>query len=320
MRMKAAEKVAESEAGGGAGGGVSLGGSQSWSNVPQDGRRDRQRHGRPALLRAAGRVRRRPRSIEIVTFCEEPRPAYDRVSLTKYFAHRDAEKLTLAELGLVREERHRAVRRRPGRRRSTARRKVVRSAAGPRDRLRRRRAGDRLVPRSCRRCRASTSRASSSTARSRTWSGSSPTRETAKRAAVIGGGLLGLEAAKAAYDLGLETHVVEFAPRLMPRQVDDAGSKVLVGKIESARRAGPPQQEHQGGPRQRQGRGHGVHRRQRARRRDGHRLGRHPAARRAGPALRADGRPARRRGRRRRSCARPTRTSSPSARWPCTAA
>ena len=49
---------------------------------------------------------------------------------------------------------------------------------------------------------------------------------------VIGGGLLGLEAAKATYDLGLETHVIEFAPRLMPRQVDDAGSKVLVEKIE----------------------------------------------------------------------------------------
>ena len=39
-------------------------------------------------------------------------------------------------------------------------------------------------------------------------------------------------AAKAAYDLGLATHVIEFAPRLMPRQVDDAGSRVLVGKIE----------------------------------------------------------------------------------------
>ena len=45
----------------------------------------------------------------------------------------------------------------------------------------------------------------------------------ARSAAVIGGGLLGLEAAKAARDLGLETHVVEFTPRLMPRQVDEAG-------------------------------------------------------------------------------------------------
>lgn len=55
----------------------------------------------------------------------------------------------------------------------------------------------------------------------------------AKRAAIIGGGLLGLEAAKAVYDLGLETHVVEFASRLMPRQIDDPGSAILVEKIES---------------------------------------------------------------------------------------
>ncbi|HSC89494.1 MAG TPA: nitrite reductase large subunit NirB [Polyangiaceae bacterium] len=54
-----------------------------------------------------------------------------------------------------------------------------------------------------------------------------------KTAAVIGGGLLGLEAAKAARDLGLVTHVVEQAPRLMPRQLDDAGSKLLQRQIES---------------------------------------------------------------------------------------
>ena len=54
----------------------------------------------------------------------------------------------------------------------------------------------------------------------------------AKSAAIIGGGLLGLEAAKAVRDLGLETHVVEFAPRLMPRQVDDNGSRTLLEKIE----------------------------------------------------------------------------------------
>ncbi|MDX2166650.1 MAG: nitrite reductase large subunit NirB [Deltaproteobacteria bacterium] len=54
----------------------------------------------------------------------------------------------------------------------------------------------------------------------------------ARRAAVIGGGLLGLEAAKAAHDLGLETHVVEFAPRLMPRQVDAGGGAVLRRAIE----------------------------------------------------------------------------------------
>src|SRR5690606_11770138 len=50
----------------------------------------------------------------------------------------------------------------------------------------------------------------------------------AKYGAVIGGGLLGLEAAKALLDLGIEhPDVIEFAPRLMPRQLDEAGSEML---------------------------------------------------------------------------------------------
>ncbi len=53
-----------------------------------------------------------------------------------------------------------------------------------------------------------------------------------KRCAVIGGGLLGLEAAKAAQDLNLETSVVEFAERLMPRQLDKDGGYMLKSLIE----------------------------------------------------------------------------------------
>jgi nitrite reductase (NADH) large subunit len=49
---------------------------------------------------------------------------------------------------------------------------------------------------------------------------------------VIGGGLLGLECAKALRDMQLATHVVEFAPRLMAVQVDDGGARVLRNKIE----------------------------------------------------------------------------------------
>src|SRR3546814_15476528 len=45
--------------------------------------------------------------------------------------------------------------------------------------------------------------------------------------------LLGLEAAKALKDLGLTTHVVEFAPRLMAVQVDDGGGRLLRRKIEA---------------------------------------------------------------------------------------
>src|SRR5512138_3178594 len=56
---------------------------------------------------------------------------------------------------------------------------------------------------------------------------------TSKVGVVIGGGLLGLEAAKALKDLGLETHVVEFAPRLMAVQIDDGGGRVLRKRIET---------------------------------------------------------------------------------------
>jgi nitrite reductase (NADH) large subunit len=54
----------------------------------------------------------------------------------------------------------------------------------------------------------------------------------ARTAAVIGGGLLGLEAAKALLDLGLSTHVIEAASRLMPRQLDEIASQFLLRHIE----------------------------------------------------------------------------------------
>ena len=50
---------------------------------------------------------------------------------------------------------------------------------------------------------------------------------------VVGGGLLGLEAANALKQLGLETHVIEFAPRLMAVQIDDGGSSILRRKVEA---------------------------------------------------------------------------------------
>ena len=54
----------------------------------------------------------------------------------------------------------------------------------------------------------------------------------ARNGAVMGGGLLGLEAAKALLDLGIEkTHVIEFASRLMPRQIDSAGSHALESRL-----------------------------------------------------------------------------------------
>jgi nitrite reductase (NADH) large subunit len=49
---------------------------------------------------------------------------------------------------------------------------------------------------------------------------------------VVGGGLLGLEAARALGRLGLDPHVVELAPRLLPQQVDDGGGALLRRLVE----------------------------------------------------------------------------------------
>ncbi len=56
--------------------------------------------------------------------------------------------------------------------------------------------------------------------------------EGARTGVVVGGGLLGLEAANALKSLGLAAHVVEFAPRLMPVQLDADGGALLRHKIE----------------------------------------------------------------------------------------
>ncbi|CAE8593526.1 unnamed protein product [Polarella glacialis] len=55
----------------------------------------------------------------------------------------------------------------------------------------------------------------------------------ATRAVVIGGGLLGLEAAKAVYDLKMESHVLEMAPYLMPTQLNEPAGTVLTQKIQA---------------------------------------------------------------------------------------
>lgn len=51
--------------------------------------------------------------------------------------------------------------------------------------------------------------------------------QSARRGVVVGGGLLGLETARALRALGLEVTVLEFAPYLMPRQLDREGAAVL---------------------------------------------------------------------------------------------
>jgi len=169
------------------------------------------------------------RRFRIVTFCEESRAAYDRVGLTSYFEHRDPEKLMLARLDWYRDH---GVDLHVGDRATAIDRdrKIVRSSQGkevPYDFVVLATGSYPFVPQvpGIDKDGVFVYRTIDDLDRIIHFSAK------VRNAAVIGGGLLGLEAAKATYDLGLETHVVEFAPRLMPRQVDDRGSSLLVEKI-----------------------------------------------------------------------------------------
>ncbi len=167
---------------------------------------------------------------DVVVLGEEPRPAYDRVALTSYFAADSAEELSLLPGGEYDDPR------------VSLRLATVVSAIDPAARTVRLADGevlayDQLV----------------------LATGAAPfvppvpgkdldgcfvyrtiedldairaASEHATSGVVIGGGLLGLEAANALVQLGLETHVVEMAPRLMPVQLDDAGGATLVRHIE----------------------------------------------------------------------------------------
>ncbi|WP_338451189.1 nitrite reductase large subunit NirB [Niallia oryzisoli] len=55
--------------------------------------------------------------------------------------------------------------------------------------------------------------------------------KTHKKAVVIGGGLLGLEAARGLLNLGMEVDVVHLMPYLMERQLDPAASKMLEKEL-----------------------------------------------------------------------------------------
>ena len=166
----------------------------------------------------------------IHVFGEESQRAYDRVHLSEYFSGRDAESLAMSDAGLYQQsglELHLGVAvleiDRERREVVTAHGRVgydklimatgsypfvppIEGAEGD----------SRLVYRTL--DDLDTIRAAASNAR---------------RGVVVGGGLLGLEAANALKSLGLEAHVVEFAPRLMPVQLDDHGGAALKARIEA---------------------------------------------------------------------------------------
>lgn len=55
----------------------------------------------------------------------------------------------------------------------------------------------------------------------------------AKKAVVIGGGLLGLEAAHKISDMGIKVCLIEGMPRLLPKQLDEEGSEIFKDKVQS---------------------------------------------------------------------------------------
>jgi len=168
---------------------------------------------------------------EIVTFSEEPRLAYDRVQLSAYFSGSTAEDLMLTSEGYYQENNVNYVLNEKVTGLNCADKKVV-TASG------REEAYDKLVLatgsfpfvppipgkdqphclvyRTIEDLDAMTASAKES-----------------KVGVVVGGGLLGLEAANALKNLGLDVHVVEFAPRLMAVQLDEGGGQQLRSKIEA---------------------------------------------------------------------------------------
>ncbi|NEQ50560.1 MAG: nitrite reductase large subunit [Leptolyngbya sp. SIO3F4] len=167
----------------------------------------------------------------LVTFCEEPRVAYDRVHLSEYFVDKTAADLTLVEPGFYQEN---GIHIYMGDRviEIDRERQLVRSANGVEvayDRLVLATGSYPFVP-------PIKGNDATGTFVYRTIEDLDAIKAYAKQAhvgVVVGGGLLGLECANALKSLGLATHIVEFAPRLMPVQIDEAGGSILKEKIEA---------------------------------------------------------------------------------------
>ncbi len=170
-------------------------------------------------------------AAEVTVLCEEPRPAYDRVHLSEFFAGKTAEELSVVEPGFF--ERSGFTLRLAARAASIERRNnTVTTVDGEvlhYDRLVLATGSVPFVPQVPGR-----DRPHCFVYRTiEDLEGMKASGAHSKTGVVVGGGLLGLECAKALRDLGLETHVVEFAPRLMTVQVDDGGGRVLRSKIEA---------------------------------------------------------------------------------------
>ena len=182
---------------------------------------------------------RHPRrgAFSLLVFGEERRPAYDRVHLSDYFADRDADRLCLAGADWYAEQ---GIELRCGARVTAVdpAGKTVTTDAGEEhayDYLVLATGSSAFVPPIPGRDKRGVFvyRTIEDLDGILDYAAELRERRPGARAAVLGGGLLGLEAAKATLDLGLESHVVEFAPRLMPRQLDERASGVLADTLAS---------------------------------------------------------------------------------------
>lgn len=175
------------------------------------------------------KLRRQASAIEVIVYGEEPRPAYDRVHLSEFFSGSSAEDLLMAPASWYADQ-HITLHTGELVTEIDRGNKQIKTHTGRTDHY------DYLVM-------ATGSSAWVPPVEGMERSGVFVYRtledlyqiqayaQRIKSGAVLGGGLLGLEAAKALVDLGLETHVVEFASRLMPRQIDEAGSGMLAHKL-----------------------------------------------------------------------------------------
>jgi nitrite reductase (NADH) large subunit len=177
-------------------------------------------------------ARSQPGQFHIVVFAEETRPAYDRVHLSEYFGGKTADDLSLANAGWYNSNQITLHLADPVQQIDRIH-KTVRSFSGiieSYDYLVLATGSSAFVPPipGVEKEGVFIYRTIEDLEMISDWA------RKAKTGVVIGGGLLGLEAAKALLDLGITNpHVIEFAPRLMPRQVDEAGALCLQSKLQS---------------------------------------------------------------------------------------
>ncbi|HKS44233.1 MAG TPA: nitrite reductase large subunit NirB [Amycolatopsis sp.] len=171
-------------------------------------------------------------SWRVVVLAEEPRPAYDRVALTSYVDGWDAQALTLSNSDYLGDEQVELRLNDPVARIDREARTVTTASgfAQPYDALVLATGSRPFVPpvpgHDLPGCFVYRTIEDLDAIREAVEKAKAVKRGRAA-AMVIGGGLLGLEAAKALRDMGLSPHVVEMAPRLMPIQVDEGGGSLL---------------------------------------------------------------------------------------------